>query len=413
MKGEQEGSIIVGLDLGTTKVCTIIGEATGTGGVNIIGVGQSPSRGLKKGVVVNIEDTVVSITKAIEDAERMAGTQVTRVFAGIAGGHIKSLNSRGVIAVGRGGEITAEDVDRVIDAAKAVAIPPDREVIHVIPREFLIDDQEGIKEPVGMSGVRLEADVHIVTAAVTSVQNIVKSVSRAGFTTEDIVLQPMASAEATLTNDERELGVALVDVGGGTTDIAVFSEGAIAHTSVIALGGDKVTADIAQGLRTPLAEAEELKKKNGCALIDLVQEGEEVKVPGVGGRGERLLPRKLLTEIIQPRMEEIFDLAARDIRKNGWEDRIGSGVVITGGSSLLPGATQLAEKVFNAPVRLGTPRGITGLVDVVQSPIYATGVGLVLYGLAHHGEGNAIGASERNLFNKVLVRMRQWFNEFF
>ena len=410
-KTEKE-NIVVGLDIGTTKICTIIGEITNDE-INIVGVGNSPSTGLSKGVVLNSENTVESIKKAVDDASRMAGVEVGTVYAGIAGGHIKGINSHGVIAVsGNNKEVTQEDVDRVIDAAKAVAIPMDREVIHVIPQEFIVDNQDGIKDPVGMSGIRLEAEVHIVTAAVTSAQNIVKSVERAGYYVEDIVLQPLASSEAVLTQDEKDLGVILVDIGGGTTDIVIYSEGGIRHTAVLAIGGNFVTNDIAIGLRTPTAEAEELKKKYGCALSSLIGH-EEIKVAGVGGRADRAIPRRALAEVIQPRMEEIFELVGQEIRNNGFENKIAGGIVVTGGTAMMSGVSELAEKILSNSVRIGVPKGISGLVDVVSSPIYATGVGLVIYGAKNNPAERERRLTGDNLFVKVFERMKEWFGEFF
>jgi len=409
----EKDNIIVGLDIGTTKICTIIGEVNDSE-VNIIGVGNSPSTGLNKGVVVNIEATVESIKKSVDDASRMAGIEVGTVYAGIAGGHIKGINSHGVIAVsGDNKEISQEDVDRVIDAAQAVAIPMDREVIHVIPQEFIVDSQDGIKNPVGMSGVRLEVEVHIVTAAVTSAQNIVKCVDKAGYYVEDIVLQPLASSEAVLTQDEKDLGVVLVDIGGGTTDIIIYSEGGIRHTAVLSIGGNFITNDIAIGLRTPTGEAEELKKKYGCAYAPLVGSDEEIKVAGVGGRAERILPRIELTKVIQPRMEEIFELVAQEIRNNGYENKIAAGVVVTGGSAIMLGVSELAEKILSSPVRIGVPKGVSGLVDVVSSPVYATGVGLVIYGLNNRTTVKDRKLTGDNLFAKLFDRMKEWFGEFF
>ncbi|MEW6516533.1 MAG: cell division protein FtsA [candidate division FCPU426 bacterium] len=415
MARDTHENIIVGLDLGTTKICALIAEVQPQGLINVLGVGVKPSRGLRKGVVVNIENTIDSVKSAVAEAERMAGVSVGSVFTGIAGGHIKGLNSHGVIAVSRKDkEISQEDVDRVIDAAKAIALPLDREVIHVIPQEFIVDSQDGIKEPVGMSGVRLEAEVHIVTGAVTSVQNIIKSVERAGYAVEDIVLQPLASAEAVLTPDERELGVVLVDIGGGTTDIAVFIEGSLWHSSVIAIGGNQLTADVAIGLRTPNHEAEEIKRKYGCAMVSMAEEGQEIMVPGVGGRPQRALLRRELAEIIQPRMEEIFELVDMEIKKNGFEEKAAAGVVLTGGASMLAGAEALAEEILKVPVRIGVPRNITGLIDSVTAPQYATAVGLVHFGAQSRPAGRQPRfANEKNLFNRTLVRMKEWFSDYF
>ncbi|UFS71629.1 cell division protein FtsA [Geomonas sp. RF6] len=408
----RRDNLIVGLDIGTTKICAIVGNLTEEG-IDIVGIGTAPSRGLRKGVVINIESTVASIKKAIEEAELMAGCEIKSVYAGIAGGHIKGLNSQGVIAI-KNREVTTEDVKRVIEAAKAIAIPMDREVIHILPQEFIIDDQDGIREPLGMSGVRLEAKVHIVTGAVASAQNIVKSCNRAGLEVADIVLEQLASSEAVLSADEKELGVALVDIGGGTTDIAIFVDGAIKHTSVLSLGGNHLTNDIAVGLRTPMAEAERIKQKYGCCLSSLVGKDETIEVPSVGGRKPRVLSRQLLCEILEPRVEEIFTLVNREIVKSGLEDLIASGVVITGGSTILEGMPELGEQIFNLPVRRGVPQKIGGLVDVVNSPVYATGVGLVVYGSKNVGVHEFPTAqSDDHVFRRVGKRMREWFGEFF
>ncbi|NJC89254.1 MAG: cell division protein FtsA [Desulfuromonas sp.] len=406
-KGEN---LIVGLDIGTTKICAIVGTMT-EAGLDIVGIGTSPSRGMRKGVVINIEGTVTAIRKAIQEAELMAGCEINSVFAGIAGGHINGINSQGVIAI-KSREVTAEDVRRVIDAAKAIAIPMDREVIHILPQEFIVDDQDGIKEPLGMNGVRLEVRVHIVTGAVASAQNIIKSCNKAGVAVGDIVLEQLASAEAVLTQDEKELGVALVDIGGGTTDIAIFVDGAIKHTSVLSLGGNHLTNDIAVGLRTPSQEAERIKQKWGCCLTSMVGKDETIEVPSVGGREPRVLSRQLLAEILEPRVEEIFTLVNRELIKSGFENRISSGLVLTGGSAILSGMPELAEQIFNLPVRRGVPQGIGGLADVVNSPVYATGVGLVKYGSRNLQSSNfAIG--QENIFDKVVRRMKEWFGEFF
>ena len=406
-KGEN---LIVGLDIGTTKICAIVGTMT-EGGLDIVGIGTSPSRGMRKGVVINIESTVTAIRKAIQEAELMAGCEINSVFAGIAGGHINGINSQGVIAI-KSREVTAEDVRRVIDAAKAIAIPMDREVIHILPQEFIVDDQDGIREPLGMNGVRLEVRVHIVTGAVASAQNIIKSCNKAGVAVGDIVLEQLASAEAVLTADEKDLGVALVDIGGGTTDIAIFVDGAIKHTSVLLLGGNHLTNDIAVGLRTPAQEAERIKQKWGCCLTSMVGKDETIEVPSVGGREPRVLSRQLLAEILEPRVEEIFTLVNRELIKSGFENRISSGLVLTGGSAILPGMPELAEQIFNLPVRRGLPQGIGGLADVVNSPVYATGVGLVKYGSRNLQSSNfAIG--QENVFDKVVRRMKEWFGEFF
>lgn len=411
-------NLIVGLDIGTTKICAIVGEvkesASGgpAGRVDIIGIGTSPSRGLRKGVVVNIESTVESIKRAVEEAELMAGVQINAVYAGIAGGHIKGFNSRGVIAV-KDREVSKADVERVIDAARAVAIPLDREVLHVLPQEFIVDDQDGIHDPLGMSGVRLEAEVHIITGAVTSAQNIIKSVNRAGLEVIDIILQPLASSEAVLTQDEKELGVAMVDIGGGTTDIATFMDGSIWHTAVLGIGGNHLTNDIAVGLRTPAGEAEKIKTRYGCAMTSLVKDDETIEVPSVGGRPSRVLSRQLLSEIIEPRAEEIFGLVSREIKRTGYEEMVASGVVITGGTAILEGMVEVAERVLDLPVRRGIPSHVGGLVDIVSSPMYATGVGLVQYALKNPADRDLHRFSNGRLFFKVAGRMRDWMKEFF
>jgi len=405
--------LIAGLDVGTTKICAVIVELAPQGGLNIIGVGTSPSRGLRKGVVLNIDATVEAIRKAVGEAEAMAGVEVESVFAGVAGGHIRGINSRGVVAVsGKRKEVSLADMERALEAARAINLPPDREIIHVLPQTFVVDDQDGVKEPIGMSGVRLEVEVHIVTGAVTSVQNVVRSVNRAGLAVQDIVLQPLASAEAILSADEKELGVLLVDLGGGTTDVALFRDGAIWYTGVLALGGDHVTNDIAVGLRTPMAEAEQLKKRDGCALTALVREEETVEVPSVGGRKPRVLSRRILSEIIQPRVKEIFTLVARELAQAGLQGAATTGVVATGGTSLLEGVPELAERVFDLPVRRGIPEGVGGLAEVVKSPIYATGVGLALYG-ARQDSVNRLDGSDGRLVQGISRRMREWFGGLF
>ncbi len=406
----RSGEIVVGLDIGTTKVCCIVGEVSDEG-IDIIGIGSHPSRGLKKGVVVNIDATVGSIKKAVEEAELMAGCEISTVYAGIAGGHIKGYNSTGIIAI-KEREVTPVDVERVLDQAKAVSLPMDREVIHAIPQEFIVDSQDGVKEPVGMSGVRLEAKVHLVTAAVTSAQNIVKCAQRCGLNVADIVLEQLASGEATLSEDEREIGVALVDIGGGTTDLVLFTGGSVVHTSVIALGGLNLTNDISQGLRTPMAEAERIKQKHGCALTDLVDSEETIEVPSVGGRPARIVPRRVLCEIIEPRVEELFALVQRAIADTGYQDLLGAGAVVTGGSTILEGMPELAESVLQMPVRRGIPTGVGGLIDVVRSPMYSTGVGLVLYG-ARYGTETNFRVREENVYDKVMRRMGDWLKEIF
>lgn len=407
--------IVVGLDIGTTKVCAIIAEADASGAAKVVGVGTTRSEGLRRGVVVNLEKTVDSVRRAVEDAELMAGVEVRSVYVGIAGDHIRSVNSHGVIAVPRGGvEITRSDVARAIDAAKAVAIPMDREVVHILPQDFTVDDQRGIKDPTGMAGVRLEVDVHIVTGAVSSAQNIVKAVQRGGYHVLDLVLEPLASAYSTLTEDERELGVALVDIGGGTTDIALFHEGAVRHTCVIGLGGNNVTNDIAIGLRTPARDAERIKERYGAALARVVSGDEEIQVPGVASQQERRVSRQLLASIIQPRMEEMLQLVVREIHKTEWADKIPAGMVLTGGASSLEGTAILAEEVLEMPVRIGYPLGVTGLIDSIQDPKFATGVGLVLYGVERgEEEARVAGGNGRSLWARAFQRTRAWLGDFF
>ncbi|MBU0988181.1 MAG: cell division protein FtsA [Proteobacteria bacterium] len=401
-------NIIVGLDVGTTKICAVVGEISGKH-INIIGIGTHPSIGLRKGVVVDIESTVESIQKAVEEAELMAGCEISSVYAGIAGGHITGFNSRGIVAI-KGPEITKQDVERVIDAARAVAIPMDREVIHVLPQEYIVDEQDGIHNPVGMSAVRLEAKIHIVTGAVTSAHNIVKCVNRSGLDVCDIVLESLASGEAVLTDEERELGTALLDLGGGTSDLAIFSGKNIKHTFVLALGGNNLTNDIAIGLRTPYAEAEKIKKKYGTCLSRNIKNDETIEVPGMGGREPRKLPRQIIGEILEPRMEEIFALIRREIYRAGMENLISSGVVLTGGTALLDGGTEIADSIFNLPTRLGKPRGISGLVDVVNNPMYATAVGLVLFGAKRQPE-KKFRIRDTNIFNRIVTRMKKWFKD--
>ncbi|HKN88069.1 MAG TPA: cell division protein FtsA [Nitrospiraceae bacterium] len=405
--------IVVGLDIGTTKICAIVAEVTEEGAINIIGVGSSLSRGLRKGVVVNIESTVESIKKAIEEAELMAAVQINSVYTGIAGSHISGENSRGVIALKKQ-EVTRSDVERAIETARTVAVlPHDRRVLHVLPREFMVDDQDGIREPLGMSGTRLEVDVHIITGAVTSAQNLIKSVNRAGLDVVDIILQPLASSEAVLSPEERELGVAMVDLGGGTTDLAIFVEGSIRHTAVLPIGGQHLSTDLAIGLRTPQAEAEKLKVRHGVALVEMVKEHEFVEVPSVGDRPPRTVARKMVAEIIQPRVEEMFDLMRREIVRAGYESMLAAGVVITGGTSMLEGMPDAAERILDLPVRRGVPSGVGGLRDIVSSPMYATGVGLILHACHHSETLETVGTRGGKRFGRVFDRMRGWMLEFF
>ncbi len=407
MSKKLEKNLIVALDIGTSKVVAIVGEVNAENDIEIIGLGSHPSRGMKKGVVVNIESTVQSIQRAVEEAELMAGCQIHSVYAGIAGSHIKSLNSHGIVAI-RDKEVSHGDVERVIDAARAVAIPADQRILHVLPQEFIIDSQEGIREPVGMSGVRLEAKVHLVTGAVSAAQNIIKCVRRCGLEVDDVILEQLASAYAVLSEDEKELGVCLVDIGGGTTDIAVFSEGAIRHTAVIPIAGDQVTNDIAVAMRTPTQHAEEIKIKYACALTQLANADESIEVPSVGDRPPRRLARQTLAEVVEPRYEELFTLVQAELRRSGFEDICAAGIVLTGGTAKMEGCVELAEEIFHMPVRLGVPEGVSGLSDVVRNPIFSTGVGLLLFG-QHNRDIGYVEASGKGGFNSVLARMKSWF----
>lgn len=401
--------LITGLDLGTTKISAIVAEVNEKGEINIVGVGTTASYGLRRGVVVNLDKTVEGIRQAVGEAELMAGVKVNNVVVGIAGDHIKSFNSRGVIAVSRTDEgITHDDIKRVIEQAKAVTIPMDRKIIHVLPQDYTVDDQTGIKEPVGMAGVRLEAEVHIVTAAVTAIQNIIKSIERANLNVRDIVLQPYASSFAVLDDEEKELGVCLIDVGGGTTDFAIFFEGSIRHTSIVGLGGENITNDIAIGLRTPKRQAEEIKKRYGVAVASLVDTNEMMEVPGVGGRKKREVSRQILASIIEPRMEEIFTLVEREIKRSGFDDRLTAGIVLTGGTSKMEGIEQLAERIFDLPVKVGVPKGVIGLTDAVSDPVHAAGIGLILYGYQHKEEEGFF--EKKGGFLEGLIRkIVNWF----
>jgi len=406
VKNQEE--IIVGLDIGTTKICAVVSEVAGND-VNIIGIGSHPSVGLRKGVVVNIESTVESIKKAVEEAELMAGCEISSVYAGIAGGHITGFNSNGIIAI-KGDEITQADVDRVIEAARAVAIPMDREVIHVLPQEFIVDGEPGINNPVGMAGVRLEVRIHIVTGAVASAQNIIKCGHKAGLDVCNIILEPIASSEAVMSPEEKEVGTGIIDIGGGTTDLAIFSGNNIKHTFVLSLGGNNMTNDISVGLRTPMVEAEKIKLKYGTCVADKVKNDEVIEISDISGRGARKLPRQILAEILEPRVEEIFTLMKREILRAGLKDAVKGGIILTGGASLLEGVPEIAESVFELPVRLGTPRGISGLVDVVNSPMHATGVGLVLYGSKYQAK-KKFRIRDTNIFNRIMKQMKTWFME--
>jgi len=407
MSKNAANNLIVGLDIGTSKVVAIVGEITVEGDIEIIGLGTRPSRGLKKGVVVNIESTVQSIQRAVEEAELMAGCQIHSVFAGIAGSHIRSINSHGIVAI-KDKEVTAADVSRVIEAAKAVAIPADQRILHVLPQEFIIDNSEGIRDPISMSGVRLEAKVHLVTGAMSAAQNIIKCVRRCGLEVDDIILEQLASSAAVLTDDEKELGVCLVDIGGGTTDIAVFSDGAIRHTAVIPIAGDQVTNDIAVALRTPTQYADELKVKYACALRQLAADDETIEVPSVGDREPRRLARQTLAEVVEPRYEELLGLVLAELRRSGFEEICAAGVVLTGGSAKMEGAIELAEEIFHMPVRLGFPQHVSGLVDVVRNPIHSTGVGLLLFG---NKQKNGLAGYQLDDTSEagVLKKMKSWF----
>ena len=407
MAKKADDNLIVGLDIGTSKVVAIVGEVSAEGDIEIIGIGTQVSHGLKKGVVVNIESTVQSIQRAVEEAELMAGCQIRSVYAGIAGSHIRSINSHGIVAI-KEKEVTAADVARVIDAAKAVAIPADQRILHVLPQDFVIDNAEGIRDPISMSGVRLEAKVHLVTGAMSAAQNIIKCVRRCGLEVDDIILEQLAASAAVLTEDEKELGVCLVDIGGGTTDIAVFSDGAIRHTSVIPIAGDQVTNDIAVALRTPTQYANDLKIRYACALRQLAAEDETIEVPSVGDREPRRLARQTLAEVVEPRYEELLGLVQTDLRRSGFEEICAAGVVLTGGSSKMEGVIELAEEIFHMPVRLGYPQHISGLVDVVRNPIHSTGVGLLLFG-SKQQSGLSSFHLEDDSEAGILARMKSWF----
>ena len=408
MASDNDLQKIVGLDIGTNKVAAIVAELNEQGALEIIGIGTHHSRGLKKGVVVNIESTVQSIQRAVEEAELMAGCSIEAVYAGIAGNHIRSLNSHGIVAI-RDREVFQQDVERVIDAAQAMAIPADQKILHVLPQEYVIDAQEGVKEPLGMSGVRLEAKVHMVTCAVNAAQNIEKCIERCGLVVNDVILEQLASSYAILTEDERELGVCLVDIGGGTTDIAVFTGGAIRHTAVIPIAGDQVTNDIAMALRTPTQNAEEIKIKYACALTQLAKADEVIKVPGVGDKPVRELSRQALAEVVEPRYDELFTLIQAELRRSGFEDLMAAGIVLTGGASKMEGVIELAEEIFHMPVSLGAPQHVAGLKDIVRNPIYATGVGLLQYGLEREKEMPERSGRKASPFGKV----KKWFSENF
>ena len=410
MGNAQDKKMIVGLDIGTSKVVAIVGETGLNGVIEVVGLGSHPSKGLKKGVVVNIESTVQAIQRAVEEAELMAGCQIHSVFVGIAGSHVRSLNSHGIVAI-RDREVLPLDVERVIDAAQAVAIPADQRVLHILPQEYVIDSQEGIREPLGMSGVRLEAKVHLVTCATNASQNIEKCIRRCGLEVEDVILEQLASSYSVLTEDEKELGVCLVDIGGGTTDIAVFTEGAICHTGVIPIAGDQVTSDIAMALRTPTHHAEEIKIKYACALTQLARPDETIKVPSVGDRAPRDLSRQALAEVVEPRYDELFTLIQAELRRSGFENLIPAGIVLTGGTSKMDGAVELAEEVFHMPVRVGLPQTLQGLADIVRNPIYSTSVGLLQYGVSRWLESAGGGRSGKGM--GLWQRLRLWLQNNF
>jgi cell division protein FtsA len=415
MGSVQDKKLIVGLDIGTSKVVAIVGEIGLDGSIEIVGIGSNPSKGMKKGVVVNIESTVQSIQRAVEEAELMAGCQIHSVYVGIAGSHIRSLNSHGIVAI-KDKEVYRADLERVIDAAQAVAIPADQKVLHILPQEYIIDNQEGIKEPLGMSGVRLEAKVHLVTCAVNAAQNIEKCIRRCGLEVEEIILEQLASSYAVLTEDERELGVCLVDIGGGTTDIAIFTEGSIRHTGVIPIAGDQVTNDIAMALRTPTQHAEEIKIKYACALTQLAGADDTIKVPSVGDRAPRDLSRQSLAEVVEPRYDELFTLVQAELRRSGYEDMVPAGVVLTGGTSKMEGVVELAEEIFHMPVRVGYPQTVRGLNDIVRNPIYATSVGLLQYGLLHRPDNGVAASGSRSSTGStesVWGRARAWLQSNF
>jgi len=408
LSGRKENkNLIVGLDIGTSKIAAIVAEMKPEGGFEVIGMGSSPSRGLKKGVVVNIESTVNAIQRALEEAELMADCKIRDVWTGIAGSHIRSFNSHGMVAV-KDREVAQTDVDRVVETAKAIPIPTDQQILHVLNQEFVIDGQEDVREPLGMSGVRLEVKVHIVTGAVSAAQNIMKCVRRCGLEVNDLILQPLASAMAVLSEDEKDLGVCLVDIGGGTSDIAVFTQGAIRHTAVIPIAGDQITNDIAMALRTPTKEAEEIKRRYGCALRELADPQEMVEVPGVGERGAKKMSRQTLAEVIEPRVEELYSLVQAELRRSGFEELLSSGIVITGGSAAMQGMVELGEEVFHMPVRLGLPSYAGGLSEVIRNPRYSTGVGLLMAGLGQH-QRQQIEKMQSGSIKQVLGRMKKWF----
>lgn len=406
----RKSDVLVGLDIGTTKTTAIVGEVT-EAGIDIIGIGTSPAKEMRKGVVVNIDSMAESIKMAVEEAEHMSGCRINSAYVGIAGSHIKGQNSLGIVSI-KGREVDEDDVQRAIEASRAIAIPVDREIIHILPQNYVVDGQDGIKDPIGMSGVRLEAKVHIVTGATSAIQNIVKSVNRVGLDIDDIVLEQLAASEAVLSADEKDLGVVLIDIGGSNTTIAIFSEGSIKHTAILPVGGNYLTSDIATGLRTPFNEAEKIKIKNGCALTSMIPKEETIRVPSVGGREDREVSRQILGRIVEPRMEEILNLAYKEIVRSGFEDLLAAGVVLTGGTSLLYGISELAEQIFDMPARKGSPTGVGGLSDVVNSPVYATGVGLIVYSCKQIS-GDSIYRKTSNIFGNMTRTIKKWLSEFF
>lgn len=406
----RKSDVLVGLDIGTTKTTAIVGEVT-EAGIDIIGIGTSPAKEMRKGVVVNIDSMAESIKMAVEEAEHMSGCRINSAYVGIAGSHIKGQNSLGIVSI-KGREVDEDDVQRAIEASRAIAIPVDREIIHILPQNYVVDGQDGIKDPIGMSGVRLEAKVHIVTGATFAIQNIVKSVNRVGLDIDDIVLEQLAASEAVLSIDEKDLGAVLIDIGGSNTAIAIFSEGSIKHTAILPVGGNYLTSDIATGLRTPFNEAEKIKIKNGCALTSMIPKEETIRVPSVGGREDREVSRQILGRIVEPRMEEILNLAYKEIVRSGFEDLLAAGVVLTGGTSLLYGISELAEQIFDMPARKGSPTGVGGLSDVVNSPVYATGVGLIVYS-GKQLSGDSIYRKTSSIFGNMTRTIKKWLSEFF
>ena len=406
----KKNNILVGIDIGTTKTIAIVGEAKPTG-IDIIGMGITPAKELRRGGLVNIDSTVEAIKKAVEDAEHMSGCRINSAYVGIAGSHIKGQNSLGIVAV-KGREVSEDDLQRAIEASRAIAIPVDREILHTLPQNYVVDGQDGIRDPVGMSGVRLEAKVHIVTGAAASIQNVVKSVNRVGLDIEDVVLEQLAASEAIISGDEKDLGVALIDIGGATSGIAIFAEGSIKHTAIVPVGGNFLTMDIATGLRTPFAEAEKIKLNHGCAMTSMIPKEDIIEVPSVGGREARTVSRQILGRIVEPRMDEILNMAFKEIVRSGYEDLLAAGIVLTGGSSLLPGINEMAEQIFDMPVRRGCPSGVGGLSDVANSPAFAVGVGLIVYG-SKNIPSDSVYRKTGNVFGEWFKTLKKWFLEFF